>query len=127
MGYVAKTYTECVPIGEDAYLTESIHFEAYEDFIDYESKAKAPKQGVPAENKNNLYLTVDEIYTLRVLLGHVADEEAYRIQEKLDMLDEDELTPEDYDKLYFHVKVNGNLLVEHDGLKDVTIRFKEEE
>ena len=68
MGYVTATVSNTM--GE-MYSSESLHFESYEDFLNYENIKSPVDFGCSKEeNKNNIYLTEDEIYTLRVLLGH---------------------------------------------------------
>lgn len=79
MGYVTKTYTECVPIGKDAYLTESIHFETYEDFVKYsfvlDDKMEGQVGTCDSVSKpvggHFVAMTDAQIYKLRILLGHV--------------------------------------------------------
>lgn len=107
-------------------MLNSLHFESYEDFINYEN-GTVPTPTSPPENKNNIYLTEDEIYTLRILLGHVADKECYRIQEKLEILDPSDLDCEDYDKLFVEAYINNTKHILEDDSKEITIRFKEEE
>ena len=100
MGSVTATVSNTM--GE-MYSSESLHFESYEDFLNYESIKSPVDFGCSKEeNKNNIYLTEDEIYTLRILLGHVlGDKDCYRISEKLELLDPTELTCDDYDRMYF--------------------------
>lgn len=125
MGSVNVTRTECIPIGKDAFLSEGIHFESYEDFINYENRATIQAESQhTVENKNNLYLTADEIYMLRVLLGHVADKECSSVAEKLEALDPSELDVEDYDKLYIEVFIDEDKHVLKDSSKDLAIKFK---
>lgn len=109
--------------------SESLHFESYEDFLNYESiKAPVDFGRSKEENKNNIYLTEDEIYTLRVLLGHtVGDKDCNSIAEKLDALDPTQLDCEDYDRMYFTFVVDGERMVLEDGEKDATIQFKQRE
>lgn len=130
MGSVTATISNTM--GE-MYSSESLHFESYEDFLNYESIKSPVEFGCSQEeNKNNIYnniyLTEDEIYTLRVLLGHtVGDKDCNRIAEKLDALDPDELNCEDYDRMYFTFVVDGKRMVLEDGEKDVSIQFKQVE
>ena len=130
MGSVTATVSNT--IGE-MYSSESLHFESYEDFLNYESiKSPVDFDSSQEENKNNIYnniyLTEDEVYTLRVLLGHTAgDKDCNSIAEKLEILDPTELNCVDYDKIYFTFVVDGEKMVLKDGEKDVTIRFKQVE
>ena len=109
--------------------SESLHFESYEDFLNYESIKSPVDFGCSKEeNKNNIYLTEDEIYTLRVLMGHtVGDKQCNSIAKKLTALDPDELNCEDYDRMYFTFVVDGERMVLEDGEKDVSIQFKQVE
>jgi len=108
-------------------VLDSIHFESYEDFINYENGA-VPTPASPPENKTNIYLTEDEIYTLRILLGHVIDKECNSIAEKLELLDDYELDCDDYDMMYFTKSSDfGKIEILEDLEKEITIRFKEEE
>lgn len=125
MGSVTATVSNTM--GE-MYSSESLHFESYEDFLNYESIKSPVDFGCSKEeNQNNIHLTEDEIYTLRILLGHVLDKECNSIAEKLELLDPTELTCEDYDKLFVEVYVNNTKHVLEDDSKEITIRFKEEE
>ena len=121
MGSVTATASNGV---NDVFQTQSLHFESYEDFVNYENAATAAQ---PSQPENNIYLTDDEIYTLRVLLGHVVDKECNSIAEKLELLDPIDLDCEDYDKMYFTSYNNGKVHTYVDGEKEITIRFKEEE
>lgn len=126
MGSVTATVSNTM--GE-VISSESLHFESYEDFLNYESiKSHVDFGCSKEENKNNIYLTEDEVYTLRVLLGHVlGDKECYSIAKKLDALDPDELDCEDYDRMYFTFVENGERMVLEDGEKEATIQFKQVE
>ena len=126
MGSVTATVSNTT--GE-MYSSESLHFESYEDFLNYESiKSPVDFGSSKEENKNNIYLTEDEIYTLRVILGHtLGDKDCNRIAEKLEALDPTELTCDDYDKMYFTFIVDGEKMVLEDGEKEVTIQFKQVE
>ena len=125
MGSVTATVSNTM--GE-MYSSESLHFESYEDFLNYESIKSPVDFGCSKEeNKNNIYLTEDEIYTLRILLGHTIDKECNSIAEKLELLDPTDLDCEDYDKMYFTSYNNGKVHTHVDGEKEITIRFKEEE
>lgn len=125
MGSVTATVSNTM--GE-MYSSESLHFESYEDFLNYESIKSPVDFGCSKEeNQNNIHLTEDEIYTLRILLGHVLDKECNSIAEKLELLDPTELTCEDYDKLFVEAYVNNTKHVLEDDSKEITIRFKEEE
>ena len=105
----------------DVFQTQSLHFESYEDFIKYENAATVTQSSQP---ENNIYLTADEIYMLRVLLGHVADKECFSVAEKLESLDPSELDVEDYDKLYIEVFIDEDKHVLKDSSKDLAIKFK---
>lgn len=118
MGSVTATASNGV---NDVFQTQSLHFESYEDFVKYENAANAAQSSQP---ENNIYLTDDEIYTLRVLLGHVVDKECFSVAEKLEALDPSELYVEDYDKLYIEVFIDENKHVLEDSSKDLTIKFK---
>ena len=125
MGSVTATVSNTM--GE-MYSSESLHFESYEDFLNYESiKSPVDFGSSKEENQNNIHLTEDEIYTLRVLLGHTIDKECNSIAEKLELLDPTDLDCEDYDKMYFTSYNNGEVRTYVDGEKEITIRFKEEE
>ena len=53
----------------------------------------------------NLELTLDEAYTLQILLGFVAgDSESYSISKKLAYLTEEEMDTYDYDRVVFAVE-----------------------
>ena len=125
MGSVTATVSNMIG---DVCSSESLHFESYEDFLNYES-IKSPDFGSSKEeNKNNIYLTEDEIYTLRILLGHtLGDKDCNRIAEKLELLDPTELTCDDYDKMYFTFIENSETMILENGEKEPTIRFKQEE
>ena len=126
MGSVTATVSNTM--GE-MYSSESLHFESYEDFLNYESiKSPVDFGCCKEENQNNIHLTEDEIYTLRVLLGHtLGDKDCYSITEKLELLDPTELTCDDYDKMYFTFIQDGERVVLENGEKEVTIQFKQEE
>lgn len=120
MGSVTATVSNAI---NDIFQTQSIHFEAYEDFIKYENEATSP-----AQPENNVYLTDSQIYKLRILLGHVlGDKDCAELNEQLDCLYDNELECEDYDKLFFTCVVNDDTVVLEDGDKEVTIQFKQEE
>ena len=118
MGYVMKTTTECV--GE-AYQSESLHFETYEDFVKYSSVLDDKVEG------HSVTLTDQQIYKLRIILGHVlGDKDCYELNEQLDFLCGSELDCEDYDKLFFTFKRGDERVVLEDGEKEATIQFKQE-
>lgn len=124
MGSVTATVTDSV---NDVFQTRSIHFESYEDFINYENSATihAESQHTAGENKNNVHLTDSQIYKLRILLGHVlGDKDCAELNEQLDYLCNSELECEDYDKMFFTCVVNDDTVVLEDGDKEVTIQFK---
>ena len=126
MGYVTQTITSSI---NDAYTSESLHFEDYEDFVTYHEPPTPVDFGCSKEeNQNNIYLTEDEIYTLRVLLGHtVGDKDCNRLAEKLELLDPTQLDCDDYDKLYFTFIENSETMLLENGEKEPTIRFKQVE
>lgn len=118
MGSVTATVSNAV---NDVFQTQSIHFESYEDFVKYENAAA----GQPAQPENNVHLTDSQIYKLRILLGHVlGDKDCAELNEQLDIMFDDELECEDYDKLYFTVILDDLPVVLEDGEKDATIQFK---
>ena len=123
MGSVTATVSNTM--GE-MYSSESLHFESYEDFLNYEAIKSPVDFGCSKEeNKNNIYLTEDEIYTLRVLLGHtVGDKDCNRLAEKLELLDPTQLDCDDYDRMYFTFVENGETMLLENGEKEPTIRFK---
>ena len=134
MGYVIKTTTECVPIGEDTYLTESIHFETYEDFVKYsfvlddkmEGQAGTCGSASKPVDGHFVALTDSQIYKLRILLGHVlGDKDCSDLNEQLDELYDSELECEDYDKMFFTFMQGDERVVLEDGEKEATIQFKE--
>lgn len=106
--------------------TENLYFESYEDFLNYHAIPEPVDFGCSQEN--NIYLTEDEIYTLRVLLGHtVGDKDCNRLAEKLELLDPTQLDCDDYDKLYFTFIENSETMLLENGEKEPTIRFKQVE
>lgn len=118
MGSVTATVSNAV---NDVFQTQSIHFESYEDFVKYENAAA----GQPAQPENNVHLTDQQIYKLRILLGHVlGDKDCAELNEQLDCLYDNELDCKDYNKLYFTCVVNDLPFVFEDGDKEVTIQFK---
>jgi hypothetical protein len=124
MGSVTATVTDSV---NDVFQTRSIHFESYEDFINYENDATihTESQHTEGENKNNICLTDQQIYKLRILLGHVlGDKDCADLNEQLDTMFDDELECEDYNKLYFTFNVDDVPVILEDGDKDATIQFK---
>lgn len=124
MGSVTATVTDSV---NDVFQTRSIHFESYEDFINYENSATIQPESrhTAAENKNNICLTDDQIYKIRILLGHVlGDKDCDNLNEQLDCLYDNELECEDYDKLFFTFMQGDERVVLEDGDKEATIQFK---
>lgn len=116
MGSVTATVSNAV---NDIFQTQSIHFESYEDFVKYENAATA------TQPQNNVHLTDQQIYKLRILLGHVlGDKDCADLNEQLDTMFDDELECEDYNKLYFTFIVNDLPVVLEDGEKEATIQFK---
>lgn len=126
MGSVTATVSNAV---NDVFQTQSIHFESYEDFVKYENSATihAESQHTAGENKNNIYLTDQQIYKLRILLGHVlGDKDCADLNEQLDTMFDDELECEDYDKMFFTFMQGDERVLLADGDKEATIQFKEE-
>ena len=124
MGSVTATVSNAV---NDVFQTQSLHFESYEDFVHYENVAtiQAESQHAAVENKNNIYLTDQQIYKLRILLGHVlGDKDCAELNEQLDYLCNSELFCEDYDEMFFTCVVNDATFVLENGDKEVTIQFK---
>ena len=109
--------------------SESLHFESYEDFLNYESIKSTVDFGCSKEeNKNNIYLTDKQAYKLRIILGHVLrDKDCAHINEQLDDVFGGEIFVEDYDKMYFTVVVDDEKMVIEDVEKEVTIQFKQVE
>ena len=128
MGYVTKTISQNV--GE-AYQTETLHFETYEDFVKYsfvlDDKMEEGQVGsCEAKGGHFVALTDSQIYKLRILLGHVlGDKDCSDLNEQLDELYDSELECEDYDKMFFTFIVNDLPVVLEDGEKEATIQFKE--
>lgn len=117
MGSVTATVSNAI---NDISQTQSIHFESYEDFVKYENTATSP-----AQPENNIYLTDQQIYKLRILLGHIlGDKDCSELNEQLDIMFDEELECEDYNKLYFTFNVDDIPVVLKDGEKEVTIQFK---
>ena len=117
MGSVTATVSNAI---NDIFQTQSIHFESYEDFIKYENAATSP-----AQPENNVHLTDQQIYKLRILLGHVlGDKDCADLNEQLDTMFDGELECEDYNKLYFTFNIDDLPVVLEDGDKDATIQFK---
>ena len=117
MGSVTATVSNAV---NEIFQTQSLHFESYEDFVKYENAATSP-----AQPENNVHLTDQQIYKLRILLGHVlGDKDCAELNEQLDYLYDNDLECEDYDKLYFTFIVNDLPVVLENGEKDATIQFK---
>lgn len=124
MGSVTTAISNAV---NDVFQTQSLHFESYEDFVNYENGATihAESQHTAGENKNNIYLTDSQIYKLRILLGHVlGDKDCAELNEQLDYLCNSELLCEDYDKMFFTCVVNDNTFVLENDDKEATIQFK---
>lgn len=128
MGYVIKSTTQNV--GE-AYQTETLHFETYEDFVKYsfvlDDKMEESQVGdCEAEGGHFVALTDSQIYKLRILLGHVlGDKDCAELNEQLDYLYDNELECEDYDKMFFTFIQGDERVVLEDGEKEATIQFKE--
>ena len=119
MGSVTATVSNAI---NDIFQTQSIHFEAYEDFIKYENGVTVTQ---PTQPENNVHLTDQQIYKLRILLGHVlGDKDCADLNEQLDTVFDDELECEDYNKLYFTFNVDDVPVILEDGDKDATIQFK---
>ena len=109
--------------------SESLHFESYEDFLNYESIKSPVDFGCSKEeNKNNIYLTDKQAYKLRIILGHVLrDKDCAHINEKLEDVFGGEIFVEDYDKMYFSIIVDGERFEVDDAETETAIQFKEEE
>ena len=126
MGSVTATVSNTV--GE-VFSSESLHFESYEDFLNYESiKSPVDFDSSKEENKNNIYLTDKQAYKLRIILGHVlGDKDCYEINKKLEDVFGGEIFVEDYEKMYFSIIVDGERLPLDDAETETAIQFKEEE
>ena len=125
MGSVTATVSNT--IGE-MYSSESLHFESYEDFLNYENIKSPVDFGCSKEeNKNNIYLTDKQAYKLRIILGHVLrDKDCDHINKKLEDVFGGEIFVEDYDKMYFSIIVDGERLPLDDAETETAIQFKEE-
>lgn len=127
MGSVTATVTNSI---NEMYVTESLHFETYEDFVKYsfvlDDKMEESQVGsCEAECEHFVALTDSQIYKLRILLGHVlGDKDCSDLNEQLDCLYDNELECEDYDKLFFTFMQGDERVVLADGDKEATIQFK---
>lgn len=122
MGYVTRT--DCV-----GSIMQSHTFEDYDDFVKWsmqqDDAVPSPFEG-ECSYGHTLTLNKDEVYTLRILLGHCLDAECSSINAKLDEMFDEDLDCDDYNRLYFQfINDDGDVEELHDGDKDVSIRFKD--